>query len=76
MGAVWEQQAKTPIEGIFSIAAIQIERFKGRIVATPPVQIWVLAFPSTPEMARETTISGVITCLFSAASANQLPSKR
>ena len=29
MGAVWEQQAKTPKKGIFSIAAIQIERFKG-----------------------------------------------
>ena len=43
MGAVWEQQAKTPKKGIFSIAAIQIERFKGQIVATPPVQIWVLA---------------------------------
>ena len=43
MGAVWEQQAKTPKKGLFGITAIQIERLKGQIVATPPVQIWVLA---------------------------------
>ena len=40
---VWEQQPKTPVKGIFGIATIQIERLKGRIVAKPLVQIWVLA---------------------------------
>ncbi len=36
MGAVWEQQAKTPKKGIFGIVAIQIERLKGQNCRNAP----------------------------------------